>query len=203
MPQENLVIVETTSGQVLRFVADHPERILSQLKVMNPEAYFQRSQLYFSHSSILAGVPCDKVATVRFEFPLDPGWAFPFGASRVELIDQDQFDSQVKVKRVQAKMVLQNAILGTDISILQRVNLVNGTALHFRVDIKTVPAAIRMQNVETATSFNTFFAFTKTGYILLNRAAIAFWHAFPGPLMAPTGAISFIEELTDSGSEAH
>jgi len=47
MPQDKIVTVETISGQTLRFVIDRPEAIQTQLKVMNPEAFFQRKQLYF------------------------------------------------------------------------------------------------------------------------------------------------------------
>jgi len=197
MPQENIVSVETISGRVLRFVVDQPEVIAKQLKAMDPEDFFQRNQIFFSHASILAGISCSKIALVRFEFPLDTGWTFPLGASRVEIIDKEQFESQVEVKRVQTKVALKSAILGADISTMHRVNLVNGTVLHFRVAVKIVPAAIRMQNVEHATALKTYFAFTKSGYIVVNRAAVEYWHAFPGPLIAPADAISFTEQLPD------
>ncbi len=199
MPSTNLVTVELISGQILRFEIDRPEVLLAQLKASDPEQFFTRNQVYFNNANTLVGIPSDKIAFVRFDFPFDPGWEFPVAASRVELMDREVFESQMAVKQVQIRLVLQNALLGTDVVILQRANLVNGTVLHLSMALKTVPAMIRMQNVEKVTTMKTYFAHTKDGgYIIFNRAAIAFWHAIPGPLMAPEGAISFSEELPET-----
>lgn len=199
MSATNLVTVELISGQVLRFEIDRPEVLQAQLKSSDPEQFFSRNQVYFNGPNTLVGVPADKIASIRFDFPFDPGWEFPVAISRAELMDRDVFESQIEVKKVQIRLVLQNALLGTDLVILQRVNLINGSVIHLSLSLKTVPAMIRMQNIEKVTAMKTYFAYTpEGGFLIFNRAAIAFWHAFPGPLMAPEGAISFTEELPET-----
>ena len=83
MPSANLVTVELISGQILRFEIDRPDVLLSQLKASDPEQFFTRNHLYFNQANTLVGVPADKVALIRFDFPFDPGWEFPVAASRV------------------------------------------------------------------------------------------------------------------------